>query len=168
MKSIRSTLAGLTLVAAAAGTAGTTIPAGAHAGHAAPMIKIDRPAAGAVYVNDVQQGGSVQQVGNLVKPAVSFGKTLTIKVDWECPPRSTGARIVLQVRNSNGAVVYDAGLLFTGPSGSATRAWTASGNGTYKIEAQVTCTHVEPGPNGPVSVVDGADGDSRDVIVITD
>lgn len=168
MNAIRKSITALTLVAGVAGAAGSTLPASAHPGHAAPIITIDRPAAGGMYVNDVQQGGSVQQVGNLINPAVSIGKSLTITVSWKCPDRSTGARVLVEVRDSNNAVVHGGGLLFAGATGAHSSTWPHGTSGTYRIVAQVTCTHMEQGPGGPVPVVDGADGDMRDVIVIAE
>lgn len=165
MSTIRRSITALVLAASVAGTAGSTLPANAHAGHAPPMIKITRPAAGTSYVNDVAQSGSVEQVGDLLKPAASLGKSLTITVSWECPPRSTGAVVTTKVRNSDGAVVH-AVTAFGGPAGSSSTTWTTGTSGTYTIETSVSCHHWEQGPNGTTKVDDGGDADSRQVIVV--
>lgn len=161
MKSIRSLTATLALAAAVAGTA---LPAAAHPGHAPAIIEITRPLAGGVYENDVQQGGSVQQVGNLINPAVSFGKKLTVSVKWACPPQSTSARVIVAARDSNNAVVWGGGILFTAPAGTSSSAWVAGASGTYRLEAQVVCEHFDPRTGS--FVFDGGDGDFRNVIVI--
>jgi hypothetical protein len=118
-------------------------------------------------VNDVAQPGSVEQVGGVVKPAVSIGKSLTIATSWECPPRSTGAKVTVKVRDAGGAGVYNAGDSYVGPAGSKSNTWTTDTKVTYTIETSVSCYHFEQGPNGTTRVDDGGDADSRQVIVVT-
>jgi hypothetical protein len=157
MNAISRNIGRLVLAATVAGAALAATPAAA----ADPSITLDSPAAGTVYANDVPSGSV--GTGN----AVSIGKSLTLKVTWNCPsPPATTAHVELTVKNAAGAVVYNMGMLVTTPSGSTSRTWTHDTSGTYTVETKVTCIRVRQTPNGPVSDEVGADTDSRTVVVI--
>lgn len=163
MNGIRSIAAAIAIAVAALGAATTS---GAHPGHAPAIITIDRPAAGTLYTNDVQQPGSIQQIGNVVNPAASIGDKLTITVSWKCPPQSTGASVNTTVKDANGATVHDSGLLAGAPAGSSSTTWNAKANGTYTITSTVKCHHFENDPRtGKITKVDdGTDTDTRTVV----
>jgi hypothetical protein len=142
----------------------------AHPGHGPAIVTIDRPAAGTLYQNDVQQPGQIQQVGSLQNPAASIGSQLTIAVSWACPPQSTTAVVGRSITDANGNEVYNGGSLFAAPSGTSSVTWSHGQSGTFTIHATVQCMHTEYDRETGVlkTIPDGADMDQRTVIVIAE
>lgn len=157
---------GIILVAVAA--LAVAAPAGAHPGHAPAIVTIDRPAAGTLYLDDVAQPGQIQQVGTLQNPAASLGDAITVTVSWKCPPQSTTAVVGMRILDANGNEVFNGGSLFSAPAGSFSWTWDHTQSGTYTLSATVQCMHTEYDPRtGTLKTIpDGADLDTRSLIVV--
>lgn len=156
MSPIRAHIAGYILATSIAGALTASTPAVA----ADPSVALDSPTAGTVYANDVPSGSV--GAGN----AVSIGKSLTLKVTWNCPPPATTAHVELTVTNAAGAEAYNMGMLITGPSGSTSRTWNHGTSGAYTVNTKVTCIQVRQTPNGPASFEVGTDTATQNVTVI--